>query len=78
MRAWWNLPTSIGGDFNVIRFPSERSSGGRLTRAMEEFSNFIRENLLVDLPMIGGDFTWSSNRDRTVLSRIDRFLICGE
>ncbi|XP_022852740.1 uncharacterized protein LOC111374314 [Olea europaea var. sylvestris] len=78
MRAWWNLPTCIGGDFNVIRFPSERSSGGSLTRAMEEFSDFIRENLLVDLSMIGGDYTWSSNRDRPILSRTDRFLICGE
>ncbi|XP_022862145.1 uncharacterized protein LOC111382408 [Olea europaea var. sylvestris] len=44
MMAWWNLPTCIGGDFNVIRFPTERSSRGRLTRAMEDFSDFIREN----------------------------------
>ncbi|XP_022899390.1 uncharacterized protein LOC111412699 [Olea europaea var. sylvestris] len=31
---------------------------------MEDFSDFIRENMLVDLPMIGGEFTW--------------FLICEE
>ncbi|XP_022889505.1 uncharacterized protein LOC111405049 [Olea europaea var. sylvestris] len=76
--AWWNPPSCIGSDFNVVRFPIERSNGGRLTKAMEDFSDFIRENMLVDLPMIGGDFTWSSNRDQFALSRIDRFLICGE
>lgn len=53
MMAWWNLPMCIGGDFNVVRFPIEKSSGGRLTGAMEEF----RENMLVDLPMIREDFT---------------------
>lgn len=51
--AWWNFPTCIGGDFNVVRFATERSSGGRLIGAMEEYSDFIRENMLVDLLMIG-------------------------
>lgn len=56
MMNWWNLPTCIGGDFNVIHFPNERSSRGRLTGAMKDFSNFIRENVSVDLPLIGEDF----------------------
>jgi endonuclease/exonuclease/phosphatase family metal-dependent hydrolase len=29
----------------------------------------------MDLPLYGGSFTWSNNRDSPSLSRIDRFLI---
>ena len=34
-------PLVLRGDFNVVRFPSERSTGGRLTPTMCEFSTFI-------------------------------------
>ena len=36
-----DIPWCLGGDFSVVRFPSERSTGGRLTSAMIEFSGFI-------------------------------------
>jgi len=36
----WDIPWCLGGDFNVIRFPSERFTGGRLTWAMRDFSAF--------------------------------------
>jgi hypothetical protein len=41
LSTWWVLPWCIGGDFNVIRFPAERSSDVRLNTTMLEFSDFI-------------------------------------
>ncbi|XP_059429183.1 uncharacterized protein LOC132162996 [Corylus avellana] len=73
--SWWNLPWCIGGDFNVTRFPSERSGGARLDSAMMGFSDFISEQGLMDLPLAGGAFTWSVSQDPPLWSRIDQFLI---
>jgi hypothetical protein len=52
----WNLPCCLGGDFNVTRFPSEGSGSARLDHAMMEFSDFISEQGLMDLPLaaLGG------------------------
>ena len=35
----------MGGDFNVVRFPSERLGSNSFTMAMQEFSNFISEQV---------------------------------
>ena len=37
----WNLPWCLGGDFNIIHFPSERLGASRLSRCMYDFSDFI-------------------------------------
>ena len=60
----WDIPWCLGGDFNVIRFPSERSSGGRSSWAMREFSSFIDGCNLIDPPLEGARFTWSSHEER--------------
>ena len=53
----------LHGDFNIVRFPSEQLGGSRLTLAMENFSEFIEELSLIDLPLEGGSYTWSSGSD---------------
>ena len=53
----WDVPWCYIGDFNIIRFPSERLGRSRLTPAMEIFSEFIEELNLIDLPLEGGSYT---------------------
>jgi hypothetical protein len=78
VRSWWGVPWCIGGDFNVVRFPSEKLRAERLTRAMTSFSDFIAELGLIDLPLLEGQFTWSNNQDPPSKSRIDRFLLSSD
>jgi exonuclease III len=76
--SWWGVPWCVAGDFNVVRFPSERSGSVGLSTAMMGFSDFITEMGLLDIPLQGGRFTWSNNRAHMSSSRIDRFLISAD
>jgi hypothetical protein len=71
----WEVPWCIGGDFHIVRFPSERSNDSNYSTAMMEFSDFIAEQGLVDIPLVEGQFTWSNNQEDKIWSRIDRFLL---
>lgn len=63
------------GDFNTIRFPEERIGCRGESRVMEEFSEFIDNHCLIDLPLTGAPFTWSRSEDSSSRSRLDRFLV---
>ncbi len=44
------------------------------TPAMYAFSEFISSFGLMDIPLEGGRFTWTNNRDNATMSHLDRFL----
>jgi hypothetical protein len=46
------MPWCIGGDFNVTRFPTERS-GVACRLALSDFSEFLHDQGLLDLPLAG-------------------------
>nr|XP_033516418.1 uncharacterized protein LOC117280782 [Nicotiana tomentosiformis] len=71
----WDIPWVLGGDFNTIRFPDERLRCSLISRAMEEFSDFINDHFLIDLPLLGERFTWARAEDSNSRCRLDRFLI---
>jgi hypothetical protein len=43
-----------------------------------EFSEFISNLDLVDIHLLGGRFTWSSNSENSSGSKIDRFLLSAD
>ena len=75
IQQYWNVPWCCIRDFNIVHFPSEQLGNSRLTPAIEQFSKFIKDLNLIDLPLEGGSYTWSSGLNQPSMSRIDRVLV---
>jgi len=82
--TWWELGAARGlftgpwvlcGDFNAVRYPSEKYNCNRINRAMTELSEFIEDMELMDLDLAGGEFTWRRGDRHSTAARLDRFLI---
>lgn len=71
-------PWCLGGDWNVIRYPTEKSSGSQITSDMLSFTDWINSQSLVDLPLGGTTFTWSNHQSSPTLSCLDRFLVSND
>ncbi|KAK1288910.1 hypothetical protein QJS10_CPB19g00866 [Acorus calamus] len=78
IKARWNVPTALMGDFNIVRRAEERNHHGQTTPAMEIFFDWIEEEGLMDLPIPNHKFTWSNLRDLPSMARLDRVLINDE
>ena len=63
---WWKLgtnsPRCVLGEINVVRYPRE-GLGCVTSLSMVDFSDFIENLNLVDLPLEGGLYTWCSGMD---------------
>jgi hypothetical protein len=75
IRQRWVVPWCVVGDFNVVRYPSERLGCTRFSPGMYAFSDWIDSHNLVDLPLVGGHYTWSSGTTPPSMSRIDRAMV---
>jgi hypothetical protein len=79
-RGFGDIIWCVVGDYNSVLESSDRrgvgvaSSGGR---EMEEFRDFVRQLEMVDLPLLGRQFTWFHSNGLT-MSRLDRILISAD
>ena len=56
------------GILTLVRFPFERKGSVPMSRAMTDYSDIITDMKLMDLPLLGGCFTWSNDLS---MSRIE-------
>ena len=69
-----NKPTLLLRDFNVILHAWERQGTFRCNRSTKEFSDWICDLGLIDIPLHGLRFTWRRNESK---SKLDRGLCCN-
>jgi exonuclease III len=68
----------IGGDFNIMRFSSEKNKTFHPNRFSKKFSALIHLNELREIYIAGGQFTWSNNQENPTLEKLDRILMPGD
>lgn len=80
LKSKWLVAWVFGGDFKMVRYPFEKKGGNSSSQSqyMELFSDFINIKELIDLPLRGRQFTYSNNKKRSAISRIDKFLLSKE
>lgn len=62
----------LGGDFNLIRYASEKSSQHAHQSKMDLFNKFISDSGIKQMARKGGKYTWTNKQDQPVMSMIDR------
>ncbi|XP_026410160.1 uncharacterized protein LOC113305315 [Papaver somniferum] len=78
VRNWWNGPICFAGGVNAVRCDEERNMGECDSRNTALLNNFITTQELVDLPLLGGAYTWSDMQVNPLLCRLDIFFLSVE
>jgi endonuclease/exonuclease/phosphatase family metal-dependent hydrolase len=71
----WEVTWCIGEDFYVSLHFDERLEGVAHRFAVFDFAYFVTEQGFMDLPLAGGESTWSNNLS---WSKLDHFLVNPE
>jgi hypothetical protein len=73
-----NLPLVIGGDYNILRNPSEKNNDHYQTRWPFLFNAVIDGLNLKEIQLTGQKYTWANNLANPTFEKLDRVLITTE
>jgi hypothetical protein len=73
-----NLPLILGGDYNILRHPSEKNNLNYNARWPFIFNTVIDGLNLRELKMTVHKFTWANNLASPTFEKLDRILITTE
>jgi hypothetical protein len=68
------VPYIVGGDFNIVRFPSDKNRNFHPNRYTDTLNAVIHVNELRELDISGGRFTWSNNQVNLTLEKLDMLM----
>jgi endonuclease/exonuclease/phosphatase family metal-dependent hydrolase len=69
-------PFIMGGDFNLLRFTWEKSTGNVNQFWMSPFNDFIRDNGIKEMDRKGCKYTWSNKQANPIMCVLDRVFTC--
>jgi hypothetical protein len=70
-----SLPVVVRGDFNLIRFASEKNNSNINQPLMDKVNIFINLHQLQEIRRSGPIFTWTNNQSEPVMVKLDRILM---
>jgi endonuclease/exonuclease/phosphatase family metal-dependent hydrolase len=70
-----DLPMIVGGDFNILRYNSEKNKTFYANRFSDMFNWIINSYGLKEITLNGGRFTWSNNHADPTLEKLDGVLM---
>jgi len=73
-----SLPYIIGGDFNIMRCPEDKSTGDFDPKWPDLFNAIIESLDLKEIHMVGRQNTWAGPGDNPTLEKLDRVLVSTE
>jgi exonuclease III len=73
-----NLPMVIGGDFNIIRSPSEKNNDKYDGKWPFLFNAIIDSLDLREVEMSGRKYTWANSLENPTFEKLDRVLVSTE
>jgi hypothetical protein len=68
----------MGGDFNILRHPSEKNKANYNARWPFLFNAVIDGLNLIELEMMGHKYTWANNFTSPTFEKLDRILMTTE
>jgi hypothetical protein len=73
----WKGPIMVGGDFNFVRFASDKSNGIYNHRWADGFNEWVSKWALMELNPSNKKFTWTNNQEHPILAKIDMIFVSG-
>lgn len=78
LKKHYNLPSIIGGDFNIVRFTDDRRGGDTNHWEREIFNDVINEVGSLDMSICDRKYTCSNMREDPSLTRLDRVMVTND
>lgn len=70
-----DIPTIIGGDFNLVRRVEEKSTGNVKHNLVNAFNSFVANTGLREIHRGGGQYTWTNKQINPVMVVLDRVFM---
>jgi hypothetical protein len=75
---YWQGPTLVGGDFNLVRTQREKSNNNINFTHSEAFNDWINTWGFIEIKDPSRSYTWSNNQEHPIMAILDRALVSTE